>query len=360
MPDRRADLCRPGQKMLGTRYYYYVGLRGAGGRQLRAALLASTALVAAGLPAAAQDATWLASPGSVSYNSDANWSSGTVPAGTAFFGASNITGLSLFTNDFSNETDVGGWTFNAGAGNYTFANGQFLNFNGAGIVINGGSATITVLDQNSLNFLNASTAGSATITNNGGGILNFYNASTAGSATITNNPGGTLRFYNTSTAGYATITNNPDGILNFYDKSTAGTATITTYSGVFFYGTSTAGSATITNNAALDFNNNSTAGSAAIINNFVLGFFDNSTAGSATITNNGAMDFGGASTAGNATITNSGGNLYFLRTSTAGNAAITNTASGTVDFSGSAGPARDNRLSGGSIAGAGNFYLGAR
>ena len=36
MPDRRADLCRPGQKMFGTRYYY-ASTRGVDGRRLRAA-----------------------------------------------------------------------------------------------------------------------------------------------------------------------------------------------------------------------------------------------------------------------------------------------------------------------------------
>ena len=183
-PDRRADLCRPGQKMFGA-CYYCLGLRGAGGRPLRAAPLASMALVVVGLPAAAQNATWLASPGSDNYNNGVNWSA-TVPTGTAFFDASDITGLSLFTCDFTNATDVGGWTFNAGAGNYTFANGQSLNFDGAGIVINGGRAAINVLDQGSLNLLNASTAGSANIVNATGRTLNFYNTSSAGNATIAN------------------------------------------------------------------------------------------------------------------------------------------------------------------------------
>ncbi|MGO4712231.1 autotransporter domain-containing protein [Bradyrhizobium sp. 2TAF24] len=92
-------------------------------------------------------------------------------------------------------------------------------------------------------------------------------------------------------------------------------------------------------------------------------FSNASTAGSAAITNNGGdarLTFSGTSTASNATITNNGGFLYFFATSTAGNAAITNAAGGTVDFSRSVGPAGDGKLSAGSIAGAGNFYLGAR
>ena len=91
--------------------------RGVTGKTLRVALLASTALVAAALPASAQDATWLAAPGSGDYNNATNWDAGAVPAGTAVFGSSNITGLSLSAI----ITNVGGWTFNAGASACTFA-----------------------------------------------------------------------------------------------------------------------------------------------------------------------------------------------------------------------------------------------
>ena len=121
--------------------------------------------------------TW---PESGNFNSAANWSPAAVPTGTASFGNSNITDLS-----FLSPTTIGGWTFNTGASAYTFTNNQPLQFNGAGIVINGGSATIS---------------------NNSGGIIDFFGSSTAGNATITNNTA--LRFNNTSTAGNATITNN--------------------------------------------------------------------------------------------------------------------------------------------------------
>lgn len=106
-----------------------------------AVLMATTALVAAAHapPAAhAQDATWLAAPGSGDFNTASNWTPPQVPTGTAFFGASNVTDLL-----FSADTTIGGFTFNAGASNYTFTNGVILTFNGAGIVINGGSAAIT-------------------------------------------------------------------------------------------------------------------------------------------------------------------------------------------------------------------------
>jgi hypothetical protein len=118
-------------------------------RRLRIALLASSALCAAPLPAAAQNATWLLAPGSGDFNTAVNWTPAAVPTGTAFFGTSNTTNLSLSAN-----TTIGGWTFNAGASNYTFNNATHLEFNGAGIVINGGSATIT--NNLAMFFINSS------------------------------------------------------------------------------------------------------------------------------------------------------------------------------------------------------------
>jgi autotransporter-associated beta strand protein len=284
-------------------------------RALRAALLASAALLLAALPAAAQNATWnnpatVAGPaaGTFDFNANANWTNpATVPTGTAFFGTSSTTALS-----FSANTTIGGWTFNAGASNYTFTNGQILQFTGAGIVINGGSATIT--NNNILRFFNTSTAGSATITNNF--FLDFFTTSTAGSATITNHFAGTLNFNNTSTAGSATITNN--GGLNFFDTSTAGSATIT--------------------------------------NSSIMAFANASTAGSATITNNGALQFFDISTAGSATITNNTGVIFFNNTSTGGGARFITNAGGTFDMSllTAAG------MTAGSIEGAGSYILGAK
>ena len=218
-----------------------------------AALLASTALVAvaafAPRAARAQD-TWRPTPASGDFNTAINWSPVGVPAGTAFFGQSDITALT-----FSANTTVGGWTFNTGAPAYTFSNNRTLQFNGAGIVLIGGSVSI----NNNL-------------------FLNFFGASAAGSATINNS-----------------------GIVSF---------------------------------------------------------FGDTNAGDASIVNNGILLFDGRSTAGNAAIANDGGSVRFIVNSTGGDAAITNN-SGVVDFSGSTGPAGDNRLTAGSIAGAGSFELGA-
>jgi len=188
-----------------------------------------------------------------------------VPTATAFFGVSSTPNLSFSAP----STTTGGWTFNAGASDYIFTNANsltFNGFNGAGIVINGGSATIT--NNNVLRFVDASTAGSVTINNSRGVNINdvktvtFTDISTAGSATINNNS--TVSFRLNSTAGSATINNNDT--LNFVESSTAGSATITNNLRVNFVGTSTAGSATITNNRFLVFASSSTGGTARLIN----------------------------------------------------------------------------------------------
>ncbi|WP_244559830.1 autotransporter outer membrane beta-barrel domain-containing protein [Bradyrhizobium canariense] len=266
----------------------------------RAALLAlaSTGLVGIAVPALGQDATWLANPGTADYNTAANWAPATVPVGTALFGSSNTTALTL-----SADTTVGGWTFSPGASNYVLDNHNFLQtltFSGAGISVQGGSATITNSGfRSSIAFNGSSSAGGATITNTANGItIGFNDSSTAGSATITNSFSSTISFANSSTAGSAAITNG--GGFDFLDASTAGSATI--------------------------------------INNNGLQFADTSTGGSATIINNGSLEF--------------------ANFATGGNAAITNGASSVTDFSDSTGPNNDHKLSAGSINGAGLFSLG--
>jgi autotransporter-associated beta strand protein len=93
----------------------------------------------------------------------------------------------------------------------------------------------------------------------------------------------------------------------------------------------------------------------------LLVFRDNSTAGNASITNSNTINFVVGSTAGSAVITNNaGGTTTFQDNSTAGNAQLINNAANAVfDFSGSSGPNGDHKLSAGSIAGNGTFYLGA-
>ncbi|MBV8321718.1 MAG: autotransporter domain-containing protein [Hyphomicrobiales bacterium] len=98
-----------------------------------------------------------------------------------------------------------------------------------------------------------------------------------------------------------------------------------------------------TNTGNLSFNNASSAGNAVIINN-----------------NGGVLSFNNNSTAANAIVTtNSGGLTQFNDNSTGGNAQFIANAGGVVDFSNTAGPANDGNISAGSIAGAGNYYLGS-
>jgi autotransporter-associated beta strand protein len=264
--------------------------------------------------ASAQDATWLNNPGSNDFGVGSNWSTGTVPTGTAFFGPSNTT--TLATSGFGQT--FGGWTFNAGASGYTVIlspNGVNLitEFVGAGIVVGGGSVSISnPVFFNGMRFSNSSTAGGAQITNSG--FVSFVNTSSAASSTITNNLDVTFR--NSSSAGNAVIV----GVAG---------------SGTFFQDNSTAGNATITNNSAAEiiplcFCFPTSPG---------LGFRDNSTAGSSTITTTGLTEF--------------------LDRSTGGQARLIASGFGTVRFAATSGPSGDGKVSAGSIEGDGRFVLGS-
>lgn len=302
------------------------------------------------------DATWLFSPATSDFNTGTNWDTGLVPTNVAVFDASNRSGLT-----FSANTTIGGWTFNVGAEDYVFLVGAFrtLTFDGAGIIVNGGSATISN-EGGTVNFTLTSKAGSATINNGAGSlsILNFTDFSSAENATITN--GSVLAFFDHSTAGSATITNDSNGTMSFTNTSNAGSANITNAfnATLDFNNTSSAESSTLINNYLVNFNSGSTAGDATITNNFqmffndtssagsaditvtdgtsrLINFVGSSTAGTATITNNELINFGFNSTAASAQITNND-TLRFLDNSTAGSAAITNNGDeGFIRFSGS-------------------------
>ena len=266
------------------------------------------------LSARAQDATWLNNPGSNDLGVGSNWSTATVPTGTAFFGSSNTT--TLITSGFGQT--FGGWTIGVGASNYTITlspSGVNLitQFVGAGIAINGGSVSIAnPVFFNGLRFANNSTAGGAQIINSG--FASFVNASSAGSSTITNNQ--EVTFDNFSTAGNSTIVNMP-------------------HSGISFVGNSSAGNASIVNNSTAEV----IPICCGIPDRPALGFRDNSTAGSATITTTGATEFFDNSTGGQARFINSG---Y-----------------GVVSFVATSGPNGDGRFSAGSLEGAGTFVLGS-
>ena len=359
--------------------------------QLRRVVKRAAAAIAASLigalawtsPVFAQDATWVGMPtvtnpadGNFDFNANANWMPNVVPGsstqtGTATFGATNSANISFSAN----STTLSGFTFNTGASNYTFFTANDLTFVGAGISVNGGSATINNTFR--VNFNNASTAGTATINNNN--VLAFNNSATAGSSTIVNND--ILQFFNGTSAGSSTLTNNNN--TSFFATSTAGSANISNNSAFGFFETSTAGTATITNNnngliqfgqsggtdtagagSAMITNNSggliqffasttAGSGSATITNSGILNnnvptqsvtqFFDSSMAGNAHITNNafGLTTFANASTAGSAIITNNGALINnveetaatrFIDSSNAGSAHITNNAFGVTTF----------------------------
>jgi autotransporter-associated beta strand protein len=344
---------------------------------LRGMLLLTAAMYLGATVVHAQNATWLANPGSGDFDTATNWSPAIVPTGTAAFGGSNTT-----TITFSSDTPTGTLQFNAGAPAYTFnlaTTSQTLTINGAGIVNNSSNlptlnagGTITFSGQTSI-----VTAGNANITTGTGGSVQFVTLAsagnlfqgfaTAGTATITTNTGGVTEFSGLgTTASNATILTN-GGTTEFLSQSTAANATITNSVGgsTNFSDTSTAGTATITNNTSglTQFSGSSTAGNAIIINNFggVTRFLDTSTAGDATIIVNsgGIADFSGPSAAGSAVITtNSGGLTEFIGTNTAagGNARFITNAGGTFDISRLA----PGGMTAGSIEGAGTYFLGSK
>lgn len=138
------------------------------------------------------------SAASSDYFVSSNWTPATVPTGTATFGASANTNIS-----FGSTSTVGGLTFSPGASAYTITVGSALgelDFTGAGITVNGGSANI--INNFFTQFHNSSSAGAASITNNF--ALYFWDASDAGSANITTTHA--IEFFNNSSPGSAAIT----------------------------------------------------------------------------------------------------------------------------------------------------------
>ena len=304
-------------------------------------LLATMALVVvtafAPGAATAQNATWRPILASGDFNAAANWDPIGVPNGTAFFGPSNITALTFSAP----STTIGGWGFIAGAPAYAFTNNETLQFNDAGVVINGGSASIN--NNLFLNFFGAGTAGSATINNSG--TVSFFGDTNAGNASIINN--GTLAFDGTSTASNAAITNN-GGEVRFIVNSTGGNATITNSGTVEFHNTSTAGDATITTttpSGVTNFHDTSNAGTATftVAGEGVMNFFDQSSADAASIHVDGtsSVNFHDGTTAGTAKIIAgdegsiddfAGGFIFFAGNSTADHATVTAFGDSNIEF----------------------------
>ena len=334
---------------------------------------------------------------------------GTVTLEEALFLAEGVSDLT-FANNFKLNTGANGSAIDANGVTLTIS-GVVSNGNGAGklsILDSGGGGKVVFLGANTytgdtticacatlqlgdathtsaisgkvfnegyLDIVNANTSGLTSITNDGGETY-FYNSTSASAATITNKFFGATFFLDSSTAGNATIKNEFGGITNFgmpggTDTSTAGAANIENIGGGTIFAASTnAGTATINNHTGggTIFVEQSSAQSAKITNsNFGFTLFgtpfgpDTVTAGNAEITNNadGLTSFNALSTAGNAKITtNDGGKTNFFDNSTGGNAQFITNGTGIVDFGGSIGPGSDGRITAGSIAGSGFYYIG--
>lgn len=210
-------------------------------------------------------------------------------------------------------------------------------------------------------FYGRSTAGDATIVTTFLGYTDFYDQSTAGQATLISFHAGTISFHDDSTAGYAYLETDAgwSSFVTFYDRSTAGYATISNSFATLFEGRSSASNATITNTGSIVFSENSTAANSRIdLRNGSVVFLDDSHAGTMQILSEGVVAFEGNSSADSALIKGSG-NVYFGGHSTPGSAQLVAEPYGLVDFSGTSGPNGDHKITAGSIAGAGTFYLGA-
>src|ERR1035437_3901308 len=360
--------------------------------------------------------TTISSGGALQVTNNSSVGSGAVTLDSGRFQADGLSDLT-FTNNF--KVNAGGGTIDANgialtiSGNITDGSGPGAltvvdSFGGGVVILTGtnsstGGTTIcscatlqlrdatptgsiigAVTNEGVFNIVNANTAGITSI-NNDIGITTFFGANTASSIAITNRNGGETDFgvafgTDTATAGSSTITNRFSGLTLFFANSTAGNANITNRFGgtTLFVGHSSAGNATITNDSSgsflglpvgLGFFEASTAGTATIINNnhgfiaFGIPFGgDTSSADHAVITNNAgsALEFDAFTTAGNATITTlSGGAVEFFDGSTGGNAQFITNGTSYVDFSGSLGPNGDGRITAGSIADSGFYYIGA-
>ncbi len=336
----------------------------------------------------ATDATWLTNAQSSDWNTASNWSTGSIPTGTAFFGASDQTAIQFLNNDVFHPVSIAAIEFNPGAPLYSFSFG-YLSLTGAGVINQSNTSPVfTPYPGNcSLTFLNQSSASNATLINNAtSGTFahtDFRNASNAGSATIINT--GATYFYDNSSAANATISNtvlywSNGGFTWFNNQSTAANAVINNSSGgqTIFSNTSTAANAQINNSGSFNFGGG--------FSPTVTSFTDSSTAANSAIANSngGRTEFQNTSTAANAIITNGGidpatgwyattyfydnssaansiitnnqfGYTFFMDTSSGGQARIINNAGGTFDIS----FLSSGGTSVGSIEGAGYFFLGS-
>src|SRR5262249_49080763 len=196
-----AGLRLGGANLTGTRQHCRSGglssARARGGTLPRGALLAgvSLAVLATLAPVAhAVDGTWTGSA-DTEWTNALNWNSTPtpdVPDDTATF-TNNAAPTSV---TISGDASINTIQFTAGAPAFNFitsGTGITFDINGTGIVNNSAFAP-SFINNDNLNFNNASSAGNAVIINNNGAVLSFNNNSTAGNAIITTNDGALTQF----------------------------------------------------------------------------------------------------------------------------------------------------------------------
>ena len=202
-----------------------------------AVLFVGTVLALPGT-ASAQNAQWLANPGSANFGTAGNWNPASVPTGVASFGSSSTTTIQV-----NSGQTLGTLSFLGGAPAYTLSITNSLELTGSGIVNQSANApTLAVSGAGgSLTFSNSSTASNAIISNSAASTVTFDDTSSAGTASITN--AGTLCFCNDASAGSASLTNT--GTVNFFAQTTASTSTVINQAGgtVNFFANSTGASA---------------------------------------------------------------------------------------------------------------------
>ena len=205
-------------------------------------LLASLVVpLGAGGQAAAADAVWNGSGAQpTNYSLSTNWTPSGPPSGTATFGTSSYYGT-LAAPITGGTVFPGTWNFSTAPQTYflQLSGGADAIFGGLGVV--GSAANITINEFVEFNGPTTSMGGASYTNNN----TLYVAQGSAGSANITNTANGTLIFVNNpASAGTATIANG--GITEFGFGSSASSASINNTNQLYFFGNSTAGSSSIT------------------------------------------------------------------------------------------------------------------